>query len=1006
MRRIRQSVEERAMSRLSLRLCTVVVLLLSLAAGVRAAGDEARQENLQTLLNEAIDLFEVGKYTQARAKLDALLAQDPTNQEAYRLTEMVGTAKLNEMVSQVRRERDLGESPLELILRARRYEREKILSPDYIKEMVERALRGDREALVEIRKIGQYAVPELVRNLKANTSPERRVNATFVLTHLGTPAVAPLCEALQTNDVQQQQAIAQILGEIRPANPRAVAPLKRLYESDALAVVKEWTARSLEAITGIEAERLRPAPHYYYMEGHRYFLGGPDVQDELDTLSETFWRWDQSNQELVYREVPRFALPALLAERRLFEGMELAEGQERFPVLLGAVYIQAEIRVNSIDDALAIAAVSRPDAEAGARVVAGWRQHFARNIQIALSLGDDLALGMVRRALTDSKPEVAVRAIRIVEDGAAWSAIRDWAPQAGPQGQTDTGGRHPLLAALRYPDSRVRVAAANALLRLGLPAGHAAYGELLPLLVEGAVANVPKVVLLVSNDVKLVQRLEKSLAERGLQVLSAMSGREGVARAAEFPPKDAIFIDGNLAEWGHIVARLQMMRLPQNSVLPLTIVTTQARAADLAERFSPEQYHVEILADRRADEPQLFERVASVRGAATKKPIVIVTHENRQERARIKQALASKAEDLLNPVSRGLVEVDEEETGTLGNFANVFLGEEISGFDAMRTLQEMRRDPRTRPVPVGLLVDRENRENVTDRFQSLLKNNPRLEMLNANSSAEDLEQAVGSLSQHNPFTQKNYLRQETVATATRSAAALAAFHAGERGLDEEQVRELKEALTTRQDLTLRVRLAEALGHFKPEAALSLLARLGGDEGLPVELREACLLALSAIDTRGQEHALKVRLVKTSPHPSLQAAAAVGINNEARGLPHRRQTLHELRVGLPSETVLEAAEPADGAPAAPAAPAAPETAPEPEPARPEAPAAPEEPGAPAAPEEPEKDGGWGGWGGGEEAAEPEPEPAPPAAEPAPEPAEEEADAEEEETGDGGADDWGW
>lgn len=956
------------------RLPVLLALLLVLGASRAPAADGGeRQEQLRELLNEAIDHYQLKQYAQAKAKLDALIAMDPTNTEAYQLVELVGDAIMSEMAVNVRRKRDMGRGPLELVKRASQYERKKLLTPENIKATVAAAVSNDSEALVKLRTIGQFAVPYLVEFLKEETSQDRRVNATYILTQMGKVAVWPLLEALKADDTMMKQNILQILAQVRPADPRIIPQLREIHQTAELEVLRRWAGRGLKHVTGQDPEQLRPAVDYYYLEADRYFRGGRTVDEELDILDGVYWQWDADAQTLVHHEVPTFALRGLLGEERVFGGLDLQPDDYRLIQLLSGLYVQEQARVEGIVNALELNEVARPDSAEALAQAQAWEHHWSRNLDIAATIGSRQILGVLNKGLTDGDADVAVGAIRLLEESTSWYNIAQYEPasfgatlsrdevasetsavedadgmQDAGQDQTEpkettkdaeqsadttdaegddakggeaareagsdpaAGGAspsHPLLMALRYPDRRVQYAAANCLYRIGLPVEAAAYGELLPILVDGALEHVPSVVLVVSNDQALRDHLNKVLEERGLQVITSRNGRQGVRRAAEYPPKDAIFVDGHLAEFEHIALRLQMQRPSRNSPLPLTVVTSNARAGEISDELDDANYRVEIMKDVEPDREDLFKRVASI-GRGGERSVVLITNEDLQKRARIRQMLVQQTQELLNPqaaaeISQALKDEGDGAGGILGAYANVYLDDELSGFDAMRTLQELNSDPRTRPVPVGILSREGNRSYIAERFKSFLGDPAEARILSASLSADEFISSIEQMRSVNPLSEENYARRQALETAKASAEALAGLeYANTRALTGDEVEAIMDALKNRLDEDLRILLSRALGHFRAGKASGLLAKVADDSGEPLALRAACLRALGRIDTDGRRHEFKVRLLKESPERSLQQAAGEALARETIPLRDRTETLDELRVGIPEEGALE------------------------------------------------------------------------------------------------------
>lgn len=99
-----------------------------------------------------------------------------------------------------------------------------------------------------IRALGDIADPRSLEPLLAQVSGANREEAFLALGKLKNPrAEAALIRGLGDPDWKVRMNAAMALGPV--ASPAAVAPLKRTLE-DEVHVVREWSARSLEVVTG------------------------------------------------------------------------------------------------------------------------------------------------------------------------------------------------------------------------------------------------------------------------------------------------------------------------------------------------------------------------------------------------------------------------------------------------------------------------------------------------------------------------------------------------------------------------------------------------------------------------------------------------------------------------------------------------------------------------------------------------------------------------------------
>jgi len=898
-----------------LGLGAVLAILLGWSAAL-PAGEAGRTEDMKPLLEHAIDHFELREYYSARAKLDALLSKDPTNEEAFRLREIVGEAILSRMATFRREGRDLGRAPVEILRRAQLHAQKLMLEPEHIEAVVQGALEGGARDIREVGQLGQYAVPELVEHLKSGVSQDQRVNAGFLLAQLGRDAVFPLLEALKTDDDLQRQGVVRALMDVEPPSRRVLAPVKQVYEEPGQSpMVHKWAGLVLKKVTGREPDALPSATEYLYMEADRYYLRGPGVDEETQRRDGVLWHWNEAEQKLTWEKVQEFAFPGVMCEKRSMEGMELAPEQVRFPVLLASLYFDQQARMEFFSQALSLRGVTRPDAEENLQYAKEWMEHTRKNDCIARVVGPRLLTQVLAKALADGKVETAVAAIHSLERTARWEDISayDGAPPAAEEGaqaeEASARPAHPLRLALQFADQRVRVAAANCLVRIGYPTSAPDYPQLVPALVSGSLEEVSPVLLVISHDVDLRRRVEELLSKRGVQVLTAPSGRAGVDRAVRWPPKDAIFVDGDLEEFAHIQARLQMLPLVEGSPLPLTIITSPERVPLLRRQFPERRYVVQVIESPKFDDPErgIYDALARLRGGARRRTVALVSLEDRDDRERLKRILEEEAQSRVLALETGEITADmmlAAEEGLTSTYVNVFLADELSGYDAMRTVLDLRQYAPTRPVPVALITDEVSRKRVRQAFDEMLKDPQNARLVSEEEGADAWLSAVRDMTQVNPLSQENYTRQAAQEMALHASAGLRELdkQVAQGTITGRQIEALIEILRTRTepaDDPLRMRVARALGHFQAKDGLVQLSRIvrGQDS---VDLRSACLRAIGAIDAAGQYHELKRTVLDESEHRAMQEAAAWALAAEELDVDRVAQDLRAVRVGTKQE----------------------------------------------------------------------------------------------------------
>ena len=937
----------------------VAGLLLALAVAP-AAGEEDqragaggdRMQILEKLLREGVDRFELGRQYEAKAALDKLLAETPTDEECWKLREVFGDRILRVMSSWMLEGRTLGSAPGEILKRAQWFEQSRRMEKQHIDTVVREAITNpeDPRPLYELSLLGPYAVPYLIEHLRSGKDDVARTNAAYILVHLGPQVVIPVAEALATNDNLLLEHLCDILRKIQPPDPRALPSLKRVHEDESLlpTVRNRWAKMALEAISGQSADNLKKAADFYYEEANRLYLSGPTVQEELEDLRGSWWVWapDAANGKgsLEYIAVPSFALDDLMAEEMVYDAMALPGDKQRLQVLLASILMQAAKEVEEMSVILDHEGVVNPAIQAQREHVDLWRKRLYKNLRVSYTVGPVLLTRVLAKALMDGKGPVAVAAIEGIETLSraknGWAQTQNWnAPlaAAAPAASAAPGKNeatpaaveitHPLLTALENPDRRVRYASAVALSHIGFPSDHPQYRALLPILVDGAREKSPIVCLIVSNNPQVRERLAMLLENKGVLAMTAPNGREACDLAVQFPPKDCIIIDSAAEEFPRLQQALAMKNITSTSPLPLTIITSREFVDAIARQFEKTRWVVQTRFEANPDNPRLYDdlRIAGRSQEGEKQVVMILTNKDRAARLRLREVLQLQAEKQSRPARQRELLLLMRQRNLLSDifplrhtFVNIFLDEELAGYNAMRTLQTLRSDVRTKHIPVALLTSAERRPTVEREFEKFLEKKEDARLMDYQIGDLDLLNEVKDMTALNPLSKHNYVRRMFDRIALRCAEALAALDiaGGAIQMAPPQVDGLREVLSDiSRPVDLRTAVAKALGHFRPQAAAKTLAAVFREEDKRnIELRASCLDALGAIDTADEYREIKMAALD-EPYIAIQEAAARALATVDSTDERREEVLVKQRVNDPRQILANGLKPSAAAEAA-------------------------------------------------------------------------------------------
>jgi CheY-like chemotaxis protein len=421
-------------------------------------------------------------------------------------------------------------------------------------------LNGDREdrdyASAQLYKSRALAVPTLVGELQSSTGEERDAIKTL-LPRLSADTVPPLIAALDIDDANLRLDLIEAL---RQRNAKEAAPFLRYLAGSPKVPDRVRTAAkdAIASLTETQPSRLTPAPVALTREAERYYhhqvpLGaGGDV---------TVWRWDDKAKQLV-KGLPGSArvTPSQAEE---YYGLRFA--RQALDIEPAYAPAQQVLLSNDVRDLLA-------------------------------SVNPDLVNQVLEQALNEDRLPVVLAATRALGDLAETRALT-------PTVHADP----PLVRALSYPDRRVQMAAAEALLRIPTAPSPNASGRVVDILRRAVVGETPKpktatVLIGFTNDAT-ADEVAKALRQikladgTGFEVVIVRSGREALERLRKTADVDALLIDTQLPDPGLASLLGQLRQDPGFAGLPLWLVTPWDTRESIKQRQA--QVEEDLLAFRR-----------------------------------------------------------------------------------------------------------------------------------------------------------------------------------------------------------------------------------------------------------------------------------------------------------------------------------------------------------------------------------------------------------------------
>lgn len=504
----------------------------------------------------------LGQFQVAAGYLKGFLARNPSDEELLQIQDREGSVAFQRLLTIP----ELRADAKALVERVDAVVQKHLSDPKRLDALIKNLNATPEErsyAIAQLRRSGAAAMPALVDALVRATDSGERAAIVSALPKLDRSVVPPLLAALDVDDPNVRSELIGVLSE--RAETAAIPALSYLAASAKQpATVRDRAARVLASFLGFKADRLPPAEVAVKLppakveltnEAERYYQHGVKFPA---TEAVPVWRWDSNQKQLVSE-----ALPVSQAEE--YHGLRLA----RQALDLDPSYVPAQIVYLSL---LLDKGSDRPGVK-----------------EILRSANPELVIAVLKKALAEQRLPVILAATTALGDQAEVRALRAPAREA------------PVLArALDYPDRRVQLAAADAVLRIPAPPTAPAAARVVEVLAravagEPEAKTQPKVLLGFANE-NIASAVAKNVRRAGCQPIIAYSGRDVLRRLNEAADIDLVVIDAALPDPG-LAFLLSQLRADRNAGrLPLLVTVPGGREADLrpiSERYQEERQRLD-----------------------------------------------------------------------------------------------------------------------------------------------------------------------------------------------------------------------------------------------------------------------------------------------------------------------------------------------------------------------------------------------------------------------------
>ena len=485
----------------------LLALLTALSLSAGATSVAAAPQDAADLFNEGIDLLERGDDAAALEKFTAVLASDPSNEEAYELwkstkhevwLQMLVKGGQYELVAK------------RLIDRAKIGRAETADDEGAIRELLSGV--QDDDVIVRARAIralaanhGEYAVQYMLPTLGDENASDRRVLFMQALTEMGTDVVLPLVAALGTDDAYLRRNIALTLGYI--GDPRSGAALTWFAFNDEDDGVRRAAAQAAKKV-GSQGDALA----LFLQLGDDYHHGRATVLRAVD-YSDVVWNWGDDG--LYSTAVPRYLYADELSKNSYYGALAADSGSLDARAGLARAYVSQQIEI-----ALR--------GEAG-QDVTGLADQVGKASIAVNATGIDALDRALAWAVRDSDTTTAIGLIRVIGDG-AFAAVPG------------------LHAALSSADAAMSGEAAVALGRIAHRSRTVASPEVVSALGAAAGREIMRLGVVIDGQAARGQAITEALASNGMVVNFWDRGAMGLALLKRVPGVDVIVVSDELPD--------------------------------------------------------------------------------------------------------------------------------------------------------------------------------------------------------------------------------------------------------------------------------------------------------------------------------------------------------------------------------------------------------------------------------------------------------------------------
>ncbi|MEX2671345.1 MAG: hypothetical protein WD294_04455 [Phycisphaeraceae bacterium] len=558
-----------------------------------AARSDSELEEALALWEDLIHYYRVAQHDLAVGAGNALMALDLNHSDLLRVVEEL--SPYEDYDRTLRQATELAGEPgqvaaqmLELVGGARLG---LARQGDRIRGAIDRLDRGLRHRLSaqqQLRRAGEYSAPQLLEIITGDGSRDREL-APYVIdamVEVGRPIVAPLAEALPALAPAPRRSVAEVLGRI--GYPMALPYLKaEIDREDADADTRRVMQRAFDSIVEETStpRRATAADLFLRLAEDFYAQRGSLILQPNESYN-LMWVY-APDTGLVFKQIPTPVFHDAMAMRTARRALQLN------PNISAALslWVSANFRREN----------NLPDGEDDPSYGNEMRSpHY-----YATLAGPRHLQPVLQRALRDRDAQLALDAIAALDSTATADSLLNL-----------DGRIQPLLAALNYPDRRVRFDAAIAIATARPSESFEGGQRVIPVLAEAVREAGELYAVVLGPDNEAINNASQVLADAGeFRTLRADSVDVVAAQVSEAPGVDLVVINSPFAQAESAVANVRHNYKMMGA--PIVVLAHAGEDVSLRRSFEDEDHVIVVDGESEPEElaSAIREAVGSIIGS-------------------------------------------------------------------------------------------------------------------------------------------------------------------------------------------------------------------------------------------------------------------------------------------------------------------------------------------------------------------------------------------------------